>query len=654
MGDARRDRVLFVVVAIVLVFGACFGSRDPEVGPPQTESEVRNSADADNGASPDSEATTGSVTRVVAQPVAERSQDAAMDRATIRGTVRERETLRPVAGARVTVRLAVGGSPTEVESATDGRFEFASVPAQGKATIQAYLFFGKELAEVVLEDLKPGVVDVLLETAPRSVRSGIVIDAVTKEPIASAEIEVGRSIEFTRAAATSDAQGRFELLVSAEAESWSTELIVRAKGHVERHVMLANVQWPATIELTQSARIEGTVVGPDGGEIDGGAWLWGWRPLAEFADQNEVFPTTSKDYSAVAYDSMGAEVKGGRFVFDGALPHTRFRIAIQARTLTVGTTALNDECVTGAPGSTTSIHIQLLARQCKVVGRVVCAVGGTMTPVPKASVVVLQASRDQDAEVDEDGRFEVDGLVAGTAWIRAELPGVASSAPQEIRVAPGVDTTITLELPATAGSPRFKRRVRVDASGSDEFGLPEVRWRTATSHTWGTAAHRTDAWNDGTGDGDRSRHWIEVPEGPITIVAIEEDHYWNPSFPRHRSIGSASLVITPDDESEIVIERRLPEVGVLRVEYERPERVTADEVARRLFVRSTDPIALDGDVQGTFLRMTDRWTEVELPVGEYNVGTGEWWTIDPTAMHGKVSIAKGTVTKVAVPGFNGL
>lgn len=653
MDGSRNDRVRFAAVAsaIVLAVGGWFAWRDTAESPTRTEGEVRSSADADNGASPDSEATTGSMTRAVAQPVADRSQDAAMDRTTIRGIVRERETLRPVEGARVTARLAVGGSLTEVKSATDGGFEFAPVPAQGKATIQAYLFFGKELAAVVIEVLKPGVVDVLLETAPRSVRSGIVIDAVTKEPIASAEIEVGRSIEFTRAAATSDAQGRFELLVSAEAESWSTELIVRAKGHVERHVMLANVQWPATIELTKSVRIEGTVVGPDGSAIDGGAWLWGWRPLAEFADQNEVFPTTSKDYSAVAYDSMGAEVKGGRFVIHGALPHTRFRVSINARTLTVGTTALNDECVTGAPGSTASVHIQLLARDCKVAGRVVCAVGGTMTPVPKASVVVLQSSRDEVDEVDEHGQFEVDGLVAGTAWIRAELPGVTSSAPQEIRVAPGVDTAMTLELPAAAGSPRFKRRVRVDASGSDEFGLPEVRWRTATSHTWGVASG-TDAWNDGTGDGDRSRHWIEVPAGPITIVAIEEDLYWNPSFPRHRSIGSALVVITPDDDREIVIERRLPDLGVLRVEYERTGRLTVDEVERRLFVRSTDPIALDGDVHGTFLRMTDRWTEVELPVGEYNVGTGDWWMVDPNSIHGKVSIAKGTVTKVAVPGFN--
>lgn len=669
MGHSRSDRARFVVVAsaIVLVVGGWLVSRDTEEFPTQTDDEGHSEAhSARELRSPEPVASTSPPVKREVVRVDEvrpenrrgpafRPRNSARSSSTIRGVVRERETFGVVENADVEVASEKGDVRTSIQTDADGRFELAPIPEETAGSINVYLDGIR--TSLPLLPLKPGIVDVPLEVDPRRTFHGIVVDASEGRAIVGATVSLGVPIEHVTAETQTGPRGEFEFRVSTRALAASTYLFARAPGFAQRHLRLEHVSWPIRLELPKATRIEGQVVDERGSPVDSDVCLMGWRPLAEHAQGEPSLLETANDHLEWAIDLSEFGTKASRFAFESVLPHTRYRVRSQIDFGREGGGPRGEvECLTGPSGSTTTVRIVVRERTHVLRGVVVDSDGGSEPRAKDVRVTLLQNDSAREALTDADGAFVFTHLCSGPAWVRAERSGIESSATAQVNLGPGTPPFVSLVLSGRGNRGLVKRVVSVvDRSTTAETSVAcSIHWRSEGSNSWEKAVDLGSSWtvaSDGTRTANAERDLVEAPPGKVVLVAVEQDHVAD----RVRLIATASVDFAADDTSPIVLVKSPSQVGILRVEYASAEGDSPGALGRRLFVRSLDPsLWFDGTVVGKYRTMTDRWTEFELPLGEYMVMSGEWWADEPDATHGIVTIGKDAAAKVKVPGTNRL
>lgn len=387
----------------------------------------------------------------------------------------------PAANVRVTLRA----SAVQVTSSLDdGRFLFEDVPA-GALYVSAA---AKDAVSEVLGPLvlEPGgqVTGVTLRLAGAVSVEGVVVDLLTRQPIAKAVVMTAAETSLT------DAQGRFTLR-GAKTQTW---LDVTAPLHLGRSewLSLEQTRTGARLEvvLTPSSRLEGTVV--EGGRPVPGATVWaeqiqgarrGERTPAVFTDQAGRFLLECGEglLRLGAATPSGARIRG---------PDLRLAIGERKADL-----VLDAGEVTGVEGAVTRAG----------------------APLAGAQVAVVEAaSNDVMATVltGPDGHFHLGALATGRYLVQVRaLDFAAIAGPFDNR---GDGTVWQVSLAAGA---RLSGRVEPPGAGV------RVRWR---SGDWSgpSAESATDAQGrftfDGLPDG-----WVAVdaegPEGAATVRAKAGD-----------------------------------------------------------------------------------------------------------------------------------
>lgn len=409
---------------------------------------------------------------------------------------RQREMgMRLSAGQRIGDQ-GFAGNWTEMQDA-DGEFElFGLPPGRVRVRVRAEGYRHPEAQEVVLE--AGGVSEVLeFRLSEGAIARGLVVDAATRTPVAGATVTAyrtddrgGRSGPFRMSfdvedfdflglaqgrarSATTDSQGRFEVVGLAEGEFRFTA----------RHPDRAKAS-TTDVTIATGAPTEGIVIEIDeGGVIEGHVTGAGMRPLADAL-------VVAASLQAGSFKSASSD-DSGHYRIDGLSPgqYVVFKSRIDERAPNIGYDLLGNmrlKAVTVRRGKVTTLDIQDESEgSVRVYGMV--RDGGE--PVPRAMVTALGTDREgllgmgiRAQPTDQEGRFELIGLQPGQYFFQVtRFAGRPQQANLSIEVPDGVrEFRVDLDLPQswiagrvvdTQGNP--VPRVQVSA-GVEEGGMEEA------------------------------------------------------------------------------------------------------------------------------------------------------------------------------------
>lgn len=393
---------------------------------------------------------------------------------------------------RATVRLFNPAEPwreATVTPDTDGLFAFRAIPP-GRVTLEVN---AADLADPPWEhlDLKPGeVVRRDFAIADGVVVRGRVTDAVTKEPIADAEISAGWTFRST---VRSDADGRYEYRGYGE---WGVyDLHCRAEGYGRTETEdfsldPARTEYEIDFVLRPGRRATGVVVDRSGRPVVGAT-------ITAFA--NTWVPTTGKDLlfgnQRQCVDRRGTQTAAdGSFVVDGLRPelHHALHIAHEDHGTSVFDFPSNEfELPVVEFGNV------VVATEQRVRGRIVDTDGNAVARAP-LTLRGTNSDRMRYSKQDEpwfngyvdaretrsasDGTFAFDRVAPGSYTLQHTRPSQQQPTKLAIHVEEGHDvegielripTTLTIRGRVVGASGSLPSWVTVLARRTDEPGGPE-------------------------------------------------------------------------------------------------------------------------------------------------------------------------------------
>jgi RNA polymerase sigma factor (sigma-70 family) len=245
----------------------------------------------------------------------------------VSGRVLDAETRAPVAGAVVSTTHVWCDSCATEHHTTDeaGRFSAFGLPA-GRTSSLCVTRSGYPVQSVAIELHDDGYKDILLDRG--CALSGVVVDLETGLPIAGARL---RNSELESLLATSDAEGRFAILVLPSLEWATAGVTVEADGYCGMHVSLTRASLadprPRRFPLLRSIAIEGRVVDESDEPIEA-AWVRSNLTEAYVRDVHAKLPPAvvaalDPEWQLVGEGGTNAFVRSdaeGRFRLAGLLP----------------------------------------------------------------------------------------------------------------------------------------------------------------------------------------------------------------------------------------------------------------------------------------------------------------------------------------------
>lgn len=355
-------------------------------------------------------------------------------------------------------RVSLAGTDISVETRIDGSFELGGIPAGDYVVVAVAPGFRAASSDVkVAPETQQELPPYQLQAAPRF--HGVVVDALSRAPLAGADLEVTSPQGGGRA--TADEEGRFSFAVDAVNPEGDVGITAEAPEYPKTPFAVSRRERssgkPVIFALWQGGRLRVT----------------GWNEVADQPCGGCTVRWTGRK------GLKGSQVTNSQGeVLSPLLPVDTYEVILEPAKAEAAVMTPKKGAATVYPGEVTPVRL----------GEPQLVVKVELVPAPPAGTTLWGSSRlgRKGGPAGADGRFSIRKPHGMAVEISIETPGATLSVRLAELPSPFARTSLRLALPGTAVSGKL-RRAGAPLGGAG-IALRSLADGKAVAHGWSDAA----------------------------------------------------------------------------------------------------------------------------------------------------------------------